>query len=81
MTKRLIEYYMAPFFKGYKFCKWTKKESLRKQFSQIYIGDAYVVRPLISYWGIIAFSISAQHENSVWPIVQLSYLPLFFKIH
>ena len=81
MTQLLIEYCMVPLFKGYKFCEWIKKGSLRKQFSQIYIGDAHIVRSLFWHWGIIAFSISAQHKNSIWPIVQLSYLPLLFKIH
>ena len=30
--------YMGAFFEGYKFCEWTKKGSLRKLFSRIYIG-------------------------------------------
>ena len=43
-----------------------QKGSLRKLFSQIYIGDAHVVRPLFSHKSIIAFSISALWcENSV----------------
>ena len=33
-----VRYHRVPFFEGYKFHEWTEKESLRKQFSQIYIS-------------------------------------------
>ena len=42
----LYTYHRVPFYEGYKFCDWTEKGNLRKQFLQIYIGNACVVRPL-----------------------------------
>ena len=50
------------------FINGLKKGSLRKLFSRIYIGDAYVVRLLFLCGSIIAFSVSALHKNSVWPV-------------
>ena len=49
----LMHHCRAPFFDGYKFCKGTKKGSLRKLLSRIYIGYAHVVRWLFSHRDII----------------------------
>ena len=37
------------FFKGYKFCEWTKKESLRKQFSRMYISLQSAIHVTIGF--------------------------------
>ena len=57
-------YHRVPFFEGYKFREWMKKGSSKKLFSQIYIGDAHVVRSLFSHKSIIFFSISALHYST-----------------
>ena len=46
-----IDILWSTFFKGYKFYESTIKRSLRKLFSQIYIGDAHVVRLLFFMQG------------------------------
>ena len=45
----LSNYRRAPFFEGYKFCKWTKKESLRKNFQESYISLQSAIHVMIGF--------------------------------
>ena len=63
-------------FESYKFCEWTKKEVRGNYFHECTL---VMLRPLFLCRSIIVFSISAQHENSVWPInVRLQYSQSLF---